>query len=64
LGATILVAILIYLLAQISVVPVVGDFVESVIQEVQSVQKDDPASSPSGKESGLMDKFNNARGNF
>ena len=34
LGATVFLSIFIYLLAQISVVPVVGDFVESVMNEI------------------------------
>jgi len=34
-GATLLVAIFIYILAKIQLVPIVGDFVESVLQEIQ-----------------------------
>jgi hypothetical protein len=34
-GATVLVALFIYILGQISFVPVVGEFIEKVIQEVQ-----------------------------
>ena len=37
-GATVLVALFIYILGQISFVPVVGDFIEKVIQEVQVSQ--------------------------
>ncbi|MDD3861665.1 MAG: DUF5665 domain-containing protein [Candidatus Gracilibacteria bacterium] len=35
LGATVLVALFVYLLSQISLVPVVGDFVKEIIQEIQ-----------------------------
>ncbi len=38
LGATVLVAIFIYLLAQISLVPIVGDFVNDVITQIGSVK--------------------------
>jgi len=38
LGATVLVAIFVYLLAQMSLVPVVGDFVKSVITQIESTQ--------------------------
>jgi hypothetical protein len=34
-GATVLVALFIYLLSQISFVPIVGDFVKDIIQEIQ-----------------------------
>ena len=33
-GATVLVGVLIYVLAQISFVPIVGDFVEEIVQEI------------------------------
>lgn len=36
LGATVLVALFVYLLSQISLVPVLGDFVKDIIQEIQS----------------------------
>ena len=35
LGATVLVALFVYILSQISLVPVVGDFVKDIIQEIQ-----------------------------
>ncbi|MFA6917755.1 MAG: DUF5665 domain-containing protein [Candidatus Gracilibacteria bacterium] len=35
LGATVLVALFVYLLSQISLVPVVGDFVQDIIQEIR-----------------------------
>jgi len=35
LGATVLVALVVYILSQISLVPVVGDFVKDIIQEIQ-----------------------------
>jgi len=34
-GATVLVALFIYLLSQISFVPIVGDFIKDIIQEIQ-----------------------------
>ena len=37
LGASVVVAIFIYIIAQLSVVPFVGDFVQDVISEVKSV---------------------------
>ncbi|NIA02244.1 MAG: hypothetical protein GWP15_02575 [Nitrospirae bacterium] len=37
-GASVLVALLIYLLAQIQFVPYLGDFVTDVIEEVKSIQ--------------------------
>lgn len=36
LGATVLVAFFVYILSQISLVPVVGDFVKDIIQEIQA----------------------------
>lgn len=36
LGATVLVALFVYLLSQISLVPVIGDFVKDIIQEIQT----------------------------
>lgn len=38
LGATVLVTIFVYILSQISLVPVVGNFVEDIIQEIQITQ--------------------------
>lgn len=35
-GATVLVALVIYMLTQVKVVPIVGSFVEDVIQEIQT----------------------------
>ncbi|MFH1534255.1 MAG: DUF5665 domain-containing protein [Nitrospirota bacterium] len=37
-GASVLVALLIYMLAQIQFVPYLGDFVTNVIEEVQNIQ--------------------------
>ncbi|MFA6992411.1 MAG: DUF5665 domain-containing protein [Candidatus Gracilibacteria bacterium] len=47
LGATLLVAIFIYVLSKIQLVPVVGDFVESVLQEMQISTED--MAKPAGK---------------
>lgn len=38
LGASVLVALLIYLLTKISLVPIVGDFVKDIIQQIQVEQ--------------------------
>jgi|GEM_PF-1691566 len=38
LGASVLVGLFIYILAQIRLVPIVGDFVQSVINQIQSEQ--------------------------
>jgi len=35
LGATVLVALFIYLLGQISFVPIIGEFVQDIVQEIQ-----------------------------
>lgn len=40
LGATVGVAIFVYLLSQISFVPIVGDFVEEIITEIQPAQEE------------------------
>ncbi len=37
-GATVLVAILIYILAQISFVPVIGDFISEVISQIKAAE--------------------------
>jgi len=36
LGATVLVALFIYILSKISLVPVIGDFVQDIIKEIQA----------------------------
>lgn len=38
LGASVLVALFVYVLAQISLVPILGDFVEDIISQVQVAQ--------------------------
>ncbi len=44
LGATVFLSIFVYLLAQISLVPVVGDFVESVMAEIQGTSQEEQSS--------------------
>ena len=66
LGATIIVGIFLFLVAQISVIPVVGSFVESVIQEVQSIngqQLQSPVTNPGAlmQGSSMMDQYNKAK---
>jgi len=48
LGASVLVAIFIYIIAQIQVVPFLGDFVQDVIKEVKNVQSsvEEPVEEP------------------
>lgn len=42
LGASVLVALFVYILAQIKLVPFVGDFVEDIIDEVEQKQTEEP----------------------
>lgn len=44
LGATVLVAVLVYLLAQISFVPIVGDFVEDIMDEIKTTKSTEQSS--------------------
>lgn len=62
LGATIIVAVFIYILAQISLIPIVGEFVEGVIQEVQSVSGEQLQNSGEAIKGGaIMNKYNEAK---
>lgn len=56
LGATVLVAFFIYLLAQISVVPFVGEFVQDVMHQVESSQTENPENG----DKSFMEKYNEA----
>lgn len=48
LGASVLVAVVIYLLAQVRLVPIIGDFVQGVIDQIQSEQSGrSPQATPS-----------------
>jgi uncharacterized protein DUF5665 len=49
LGATVLVAIFIYILAKISFVPIIGDFVEGIMEEIGQTEE---------VESDIFDQFN------
>lgn len=61
LGASVLVALAIYLIAQISFVPILGDFVEDVINQIQSVT---PSNGEDSDKSGFMDKYNETKKNI
>ncbi len=50
LGATVMVALFIYILAQISFVPIIGDFVEGIMAEIGTTQAE-------GGESDIFNQF-------
>jgi len=58
LGATVFLSIFVYLLAQISLVPFVGDFVESVMNEIETGA---PTKTQSDGPGGLFEQYQQAK---
>lgn len=56
LGATVFLSIFIYVLAQISFVPIVGDFVQDVMGSIETTSTDE-----SGGEAGIFEQYNQAK---
>ncbi len=58
LGATVLVAVFIYILAQISFVPIIGDFVEEVVSQIELGEN----SNDTGESKSLNEQFQEVKG--
>lgn len=61
LGASVLVGIAIYLLAQISFVPIIGDLIEDIMGQVEVAM---PSGGENGGETSVVDQFNEAKENI
>jgi len=59
LGASVLVGFFVFALAQISFVPILGDFVEDIISQVQVQQTADPS-----QENSFVNQYNNTKNNI
>jgi len=58
LGATVFLSIFIYILAQISLVPIVGDFVKDVMSSIESTTQ---IQESNGQDGGIFEQYHKAQ---